>query len=130
MFTAPTLQVLWSSKVKFVSLSRLLGRPLFGSNSGLFTAPGFTVSPVGKEEKKGKEGRRNKKGKDDRRKELKKKVGQKKRRNLGGKEEKKREKKEKKSSAGFKQVKLVLLVFLSVKREGVGGGISFTFLPS
>ena len=28
------LQVLWNSKVKFVSLSQLLGRPLFGSNSG------------------------------------------------------------------------------------------------
>ena len=30
------LQVLWSSKVKFVSLSQLLGCPLFGSNFGLF----------------------------------------------------------------------------------------------
>ena len=39
------LQVLWSSKVKFVSLSQLLGCPLFGSNSGLFTVPGFIVSP-------------------------------------------------------------------------------------
>ena len=38
--------------------------------------------------------------------------------------------KKKKSSAGFKPVKLVLLVFLSVKREGVVGGIGFTFLPS
>ena len=38
------LQLLWSSKVKFVSLSHLLGCPLFGSNSGLFTIPGFIVS--------------------------------------------------------------------------------------
>ena len=37
------LQVLWGSKVKFVSLSQLLGCPLFGSNSGLFTVPGFIV---------------------------------------------------------------------------------------
>ena len=41
------LQVLWSSKVKFVSLSQLLGCPLFGPNSGLFTVPGFIVSLVG-----------------------------------------------------------------------------------
>ena len=41
------LQVLWSSKVKFVSLSQLLGCPLFGCNSGLFTVPGFIVSLVG-----------------------------------------------------------------------------------
>ena len=39
------LQVLWSSKVKFVALSQLLGCSLFGSNSGLFTVPGFIVSP-------------------------------------------------------------------------------------
>ena len=38
------LQVLWSSKVKFVSLSQLLGCPLFGSNTGPFTVPGLTVS--------------------------------------------------------------------------------------
>ena len=61
------------------------------------------------------EGRRNKK----------KKEGQKRRRNSGVKEERK-----KKSSAGFKPVRLVLLVFLSVKREGVVGRIGFTFLPS
>ena len=30
----------------FVSLPQLLGCPLFGSNSGLFTVPGFIVSPV------------------------------------------------------------------------------------
>ena len=40
-------QDLWSSKVKFVSLSQVLGCPLFGSNSGLFTVPGFIVSLVG-----------------------------------------------------------------------------------
>ena len=38
--------------------------------------------------------------------------------------------KKKKSSTGFKLVGSVLLVFLRVKREGVGGGIGFTFLPS
>ena len=63
------------------------------------------------------EGRRNKK----------KKEGQKGRRNSGGKEE---TNKQKKSSAGFKLVRLVLLVFLSVEWEGVVGRIGFTFLPS
>ena len=48
------------------------------------------------------------------------------RRNSGGKEERKK----KKSSAGFKPVRLVLLVVLSVQREGVVGRIGFTFLPS
>ena len=38
--------------------------------------------------------------------------------------------KKKKSSAGFKPVRLVLLVVLSVQREGVVGRIGFTFLPS
>ena len=66
------------------------------------------------------EGRRNKK----------KKEGQKGRRNSGGKEERKKEKEKKKSSAGFKLVRLVLLVFLSVEREGLVGRIGFTFLPS
>ena len=47
-------------------------------------------------------------------------------RGKGGK--KKREKK--RSSAGFKLVRLVLLVVLSVEREGVVGRIGFTFLPS
>ena len=51
------LQVLWSSKVKFVSLSQLLGCSLFGSNFGLFTVPGFIVSLVGIEKKK-KDGRK------------------------------------------------------------------------
>ena len=41
-----------------------------------------------------------------------------------------RRKAEKKSSAGFKLVRLVLLVFLSVEWEGVVGRIGFTFLPS
>ena len=41
------LQGLWSSKVKFVSLSQLLGSPLIGSNFGLFIVPGFIVSFVG-----------------------------------------------------------------------------------
>ena len=36
----------------------------------------------------------------------------------------------KKFSAGFNPVRLVLLFFLSVKQEGVVGGIGFTFLPS
>ena len=53
-------QLLWSSKVKFVSLSQLLGCPLFGSNSGLFRVPGFIVSLVGI--KKKMEGRRDIKG--------------------------------------------------------------------
>ena len=48
------------------------------------------------------------------------------RRNSGGKEE--REKKN--SSAGFKPVRLVVLVVLSVEWEGVVGRIGFTFLPS
>ena len=34
------------------------------------------------------------------------------------------------SSAGFKPVRLYLLVFLSVEQEGVVGRIGFTFLPS
>ena len=49
------LQVPWSSKVKFVSLPQLLGCPLFGSNCGLFTVPGFTVSLVGIKKKKKEE---------------------------------------------------------------------------
>ena len=56
------------------------------------------------------------------------------RRNERKKRERKKEfrgkvKKKKKKSAGFKPVRLVLLVFLSVKREGVVGRIGFTFLP-
>ena len=41
------LQVLWSSKVKFVSLPQLLRCPLFGSIPDLFIVPGFIVSLVG-----------------------------------------------------------------------------------
>ena len=65
------------------------------------------------------EGRRNKR----------KTEGQKGRRNSGEKEDGK-EKKRKKSSAGFKPVRLVLLVFLSVELEGVVRRIGFTLLPS
>ena len=61
------------------------------------------------------EGRRNKKSNKDRKEE-------------GIQGERMREKK--KSSAGFKLVRLVLLVFLSVEWEGVVGRIGFTFLPS
>ena len=59
-------------------------------------------------------GRRNEKKKKERKKEF---------RGKGGKGKKK-------SSAGFKPVRLVLLVVLSVEREGVVGRIGFTFLPS
>ena len=48
------------------------------------------------------------------------------RRNSGGKAERGKIK----SSAGFKLVRLVLLVILSVEQEGVVGMIGFTFLPS
>ena len=64
------------------------------------------------------EGRRNKKRKKDRKEE-----------GIQG-ERRKLKKKKKKSSAGFKPVRLVLLVFLSVKQEGVVRRIGFTFLPS
>ena len=60
-------------------------------------------------------GRRNEEKKRERKKEF---------RGKGGKEKKK------KSSASFKPVRLVLLVVLSVQREGVVGRIGFTFLPS
>ena len=60
------------------------------------------------------EGRRKKKRKKDRKEE-----------GIQGERRKK-----KKSSAGFKSFWLVLLVFLSVEREGVVGRIGFTFLPS
>ena len=61
------------------------------------------------------EGRRNKRRKKDRKEEV-----------FQGE----RRKEKKKSFAGFKPVRLVLLVFLSVKWEGLVGGIGFTFLPS
>ena len=47
--------------MKFVSLSQLLGCPLFGSGFGLFRVAGFIVSFVGIK-KKMSEGRRNIKG--------------------------------------------------------------------
>ena len=47
--------VLWSSKMKFVSVSQKLGCPLFGSNSVLFTVPRFIVSLVGIKGKRWKE---------------------------------------------------------------------------
>ena len=50
--------------------------------------------------------------------------------NSGGKEERKKEKEKKKSSAGFKLVRLVLLVVLSVEWEGVFGRNGFTYFPS
>ena len=62
------------------------------------------------------EGKRNKKRKTDRKEE-----------GIQGERMKERKKK---SSAGFKLVRLVLLVFLSVERDGVVGRIGFTFLPS
>ena len=50
--------------MKFVSLSQLLGCPLFGSKSGLFTVPGFIVSLVGiLKERERKEGKRDIKAK-------------------------------------------------------------------
>ena len=61
------------------------------------------------------EGRRNKKRKKDRKEER-------------IQEERRIEKK--KFFAGFKPVRIVLLVFLSVKWDGVVGRIGFTFLPS
>ena len=48
--------------MKYVSLSQLLGYPLFGCNSGLFTVPGFIVSLVGIKKKKKDEERRDIKG--------------------------------------------------------------------
>ena len=48
----------------------------------------------------------------------------------GGRNSGERRKGKKKSFAGFKPVRLVLLVVLSVQWEGVVGRIGFTFLPS
>ena len=61
------------------------------------------------------EGRRNKKRKKDRKED-----------GIQGK----RRKEKNMSSAGFKRVRLVLLVFLSVEWEVAVGRIGFTFLPS
>ena len=69
--------------MKFVSLSQLFRCLLFGSNSHLFTVPGFILSLVGiKKRKKKKEGRRDIKGKkegikQERRKERKKELKEK-----------------------------------------------------
>ena len=65
------------------------------------------------------EGRRNKKRKKDRKEE----GIQWERR----KEKRRRKKKKRRSSGSFKLVRLVLLVFLSVEREGVVGRIGFTW---
>ena len=43
--------------MKFVSLSQLLGCPLFGFNFRLFTVPGFIVSLVGIKKKNGRKKR-------------------------------------------------------------------------
>ena len=66
------------------------------------------------------EGRRNKKRNKDRKEE-----------GIPGESRKeKRKKKRRRSSAGFKLVRLVLVVVLSVEVAGVVGRIGFTFLPS
>ena len=76
-----------------------------------------------------KAGRRNKKGKGWKEEEIKKRTERKKEfRGKGGK--KKQNKRNHKSSAGFKLVRLVLLVFLSVEREGVVVRMGFTLLPA
>ena len=73
-----------------------------------------------------KAGRRNKKGKGWKEEGIKKRKKDRKEEGIQGE----RRKEKKKSSAGFKLVRLVLLVFLSVEWEGVVGRIGFTFLPS
>ena len=104
-------------ELTFVGLTR--------SNTGLFSTPCFIVSPVRKRERRGKKKpREGKEGKREYKRKGKKEVMWK-----GGKKERK-EKRRKKSYPGFKLVRLVLLVFLSVKQEGVVGRIGFTFLPS
>ena len=51
------LQVLWSSKVKFVSLSQLLGCPLFGSNPWFSQLQVYCLT-CGDLKKKKKQGRK------------------------------------------------------------------------
>ena len=68
------------------------------------------------------EGRRNKKRKKDRKEEGI--QGERRKENR----KKKKKKKRRRSSAGFKLVRLVLLVVLSVEQEWVVGRIGFTFL--
>ena len=77
-------------------------------------------------------GRRNKNGKGWREEGIKKRKKDGKEEGIQGerREGKGKKRKKKKSSAGFKLVRLVLLVFLSVEWEGVVGRIVFTFLPS
>ena len=80
-----------------------------------------------------KAGRRNKKGKGWKEEGIKKRKKDRKEEGIQGerRKEKRRNKQTKKrSSAGFKLVRLVLLVFLSVELERVVGRIGFTFLPS
>ena len=72
-------------------------------------------------------GRRNKKGKGLKGEGIKKERRTERKKEFRGKGGKK---KTKKSYAGFKPVRLVLLVFLSMERAGVIGRIGFTFLPS
>ena len=55
---------------------------------------------------------------------------EKKRKEEGIQGERRKWQKKNKSSAGFKLVRLVLLVVLFVEQEGVVGRIVFTFLPS
>ena len=70
VFTTPTLQVLWSSKVKFFSLRRLLGWPLFVL-ALVFSELQVLLSHLWEKEKKKKrkEGKRNRKGKEGKKKE-------------------------------------------------------------
>ena len=65
------------------------------------------------------EGKRNKKRKKDRKEE-----------GIQGERRKEKKKRKKKVFCCLKPVRLVLLVFLSVEREGVVGRIGFIFLPS
>ena len=61
---------------------------------------------------------------------MKKKKKKRKEEGIQGERRKERRKERKMSSAGFKPVRLVLLVFLSVEQDGVVGRIGFSFLPS
>ena len=80
MFTAPTLQVLWSSKVKFISLTRFLVYPCLGITL-VFSQLQVLLSHLWEKKKKGegrkeegikKEGRKEEGIKKDRREEMKK----------------------------------------------------------
>ena len=75
-------------------------------------------------------GRRNKKGKGWKEEGIKKRKKDRKEEGFQGERRKEKKSRKKKSSARFKLVRLLLLVFLSVEREGVVGRIGFTFLPS